>query len=146
MALLAAASGEPWTLRSRPLRLAVLALLVAATYPLALLGHFAVDLFAGDRQVFRELQYGYSRLLAARLVNGWILSAIAVVPLWLVLHATDRYLPAAYHWIAFAAVAAAAALALVTPLPPLFAWLVLAAVVLRAVYRLSARRVVVPQP
>jgi hypothetical protein len=147
MAVLATIARERSVQRSRQLlRLAVLAVLLFATYPVALLGHFAVDLALGDRQMLRELQYGYARVLAGRLLHGWAHSAIPVAFLWLLLHALERLRPTAYGLLALGTAAAVAGLALMTPLPPLIAWLVLAAVLLRGGYRLASRRIPSLQP
>jgi hypothetical protein len=121
----------------------VLVLFVCATYPLALVGHLAVDLVVGDREFLREILYGYNRIAAARLVNGWLHSLAWVAGSWLVLYTVRRLLPPLHAWFALGAVALVAGLSLGTPLPSLFAWLLIAAVFLHGVYTLLTVR---PRP
>jgi hypothetical protein len=118
----------------------VVALFVCATYPLALVGHLAVDLVVGDREFLRGILYGYKRIVAARLIDGWTHSLIWVAGIWLVLYAARRLLPSLHAWFALGAVALAAVLALATPLPPLFAWLLTSAVILHGTYIFLAVR------
>jgi chromate transport protein ChrA len=118
----------------------MLVLLMGATYPLALLGHLAVDLFAGDREFLREILYGYNRIVAARLVNGWLQSLVWVASIWLVLQTVQQLLPSLYVWFTVGTLGLAAALTFGTPLPPLIAWLITAAVLLHCSYSFLAVR------
>jgi hypothetical protein len=121
-------------------RFCMLVLGIAATYPLALVGHLGVDSLFGDREFLRELLYGYNRILAARLVNGWVQSLIWVISIWIVLYAVRRVLPSLNAWFALGTVALTAGLVLGTTLPPLIAWLIAAAAVLHGLYTFLAVR------
>lgn len=126
--------------RSLLLRIVLPAVLVLATYPFALIGHLLIDLALGDRQLLRELVYGYDRIVAARLVDGWLRSLIWVVAIWAVLHAASRWLPSLYTGLAVLAAAVVIGLAIGTPLPPLIVWLVLAAILLHTGNRVVTQR------
>jgi hypothetical protein len=119
-----------------------LVLLVAATYPLALLGQFAVDMLYGDAEIARDALYGYKRLLAARLIDGWLGSLVWVIGFWLAILALRRFLPRLWLPVVVVAVLVASTVAVggFAPIPLVFAWLLLAAVLLHGVYRAARAR------
>lgn len=117
-------------------------LCIGATYPLALVGQFSVDILAGDAQILRESMYGYRRLLAAKLVDGWFRSLLWVVAFWLGLHALRRYLPRLHVPLTALAIGAAFAVSAggLLPIPMMFAWLLTAAALLHGLCARSAPR------
>jgi hypothetical protein len=121
-----------------------LAMLVSATYPLALLGQFAVDIVFGDAEILRDLVYGYRRLLAAALVQAWADSLIWVAAFWLLAEVSTRVLPPIARAAGLVAVLAfvAVSVAKLVPVPAMFGWLLVTALVLHAAYRLACARFV----
>jgi hypothetical protein len=111
-----------------------LAALVCATYPFALLGQFGVDMLYGEGQIARDVLYGYKRMLAARLLDGWLGSLFWVAGFWLALVALRRALPRFWLPFGLAAVTLLVAVGRLAPVPPVFAWLLLASVLLHGAY------------
>ena len=59
-----------------------LAMLVAATYPIAVGAQVAVDAMFGDALLLEEWQHGSRRTAAFALVDGWIQSIPWVLGVW----------------------------------------------------------------
>jgi hypothetical protein len=59
-----------------------LAMLVAATYPIAVGAQVAVDAMFGDALLLQEWQHGSRRTAAFALVDGWIHSIPWVLGVW----------------------------------------------------------------
>ena len=64
------------------LKAAWLAMLVAATYPVAVGAHVALDSVFGDALLLTEWLHGSRRTAAYALLDGWIRSAPWVLGLW----------------------------------------------------------------
>jgi hypothetical protein len=109
---------------------------------LALLGQFAVDILYGDAEIARDVLYGYKRTLAARLVQGWVGSLVWVVGFWLAILGLRRFVPRLWLPVVILAVLVviAASVSRIAPIPLVFAWLLLAAVLLHALYRAARAR------
>jgi hypothetical protein len=116
---------------------AVIAVSVAATYPLALAAHMAVELLQGDALLLREWQYGSRRAVALDLLGAWAASLAWVLGIWLALAVLRRWLGSAYPWAVGGASVVLVGLALLAPgaVPSLLAWLLLTAFVLAVVAR-----------
>lgn len=108
---------------------------ICGTYPLALVGHFAVDVLHGDAEIVRDALYGYQSLLAAELVSAWLGSLLWVIAIWAVVELQRRLIPGLYAAVTVAAAVALLGLGItaVAPIPPIFGWLLLAALALHSV-------------
>lgn len=114
------------------------AVLLCGTYPLALLCQLGVDVMQGDAPLARELLYGHGRVALANVATAWLGSLLWVLGTWLAIEALRRAAPRLYTPLILllgGAVLGVAATRL-APVPPIFGWLLLAALLLHRIHSL----------